>query len=166
MNINSKANWKTHHHVSRIFILNLRLSEIYRGTDFPNHNCGTTVPGFIDAEYFQGYGSPFLLRRCQGPEQPKISPKHHFYATNLARRCQWLLGNFKLPKMASRRCQTQYYKEPGSWDPRVSAHMFWHFIIDPNLSWILVNFNILYFVVMPCNETNFRWLVGSDAVNI
>ena len=122
MNINSRANWKTHHHVSRIFILNLRLSEIYRGTDFPNHNCGTTVPGFIDAEYFQGYGSPFLLRRCQGPEHPKISPKTPFLCHNFGQAMsKWLLGDVKLAEMASGRCQTQNYEEPRSWDPRVSA---------------------------------------------
>ena len=36
---------------------------------------------------------------------------------------KWLLGDVKLAKMASRWCQPQYYEEPMSWDPRVSACM-------------------------------------------
>ena len=36
----------------------------------------------IGAEYFKGYGSPFLLRRCQGSEHPKISLKSPFSCHN------------------------------------------------------------------------------------
>ena len=51
----------------------------------------------IDAEYSQGYGSPFLLNRCQGPEHPKISQKKNIFKPKF-----WP-GNVK---MASRQCQT------------------------------------------------------------
>ena len=79
---------------------------------------------------FQGNGSPFLLRRCQGPEHPKIlQKKKTFLCHNFCQAMsKWLLGDFKLAKMSSRRCQTQYYEEPRSWDPRVSACM-----------WVVVN---------------------------
>ena len=56
----------------------------------------------IGGEYFQGYGSPFLLRRCQGPEHPKISQKNTIFMP------QFWPGDVKLAKMASKRCQTQY----------------------------------------------------------
>ena len=48
----------------------------------------------IGAEYFQSYGSPFLLTRCQGPEHPKISQFlcHSFGQAML----KWLLGDVKL----------------------------------------------------------------------
>ena len=73
------------------------------------------TPLVIGAENFQGYGSPFLLRRCQRPKHPKISPKTPFLCHNFGQAMsKWLLGDVKLAKMASRRCQTQYYEEPRS----------------------------------------------------
>ena len=52
----------------------------------------------IDVEYFQGYGSPFLLKRCQGPESR--APKNF---TKIGP------GN---DKMASKRWQTHITRSP------------------------------------------------------
>ena len=51
----------------------------------------------IGVEYFQGYGSQFLLRRCQWPEHPKMSPKTPFIFHNFGQAMsKWLLGDIKL----------------------------------------------------------------------